>query len=136
MPLDPSITHLEVRRFLVMHEPREGLLDYAGLRAFTAEVGEALCGLPGRILVDGRATPKDYTFAEAFRLVQEFKDQPCFRTGRVAILNDYDRSFEKTQSVEFFAQEEGIDVKAFIDSDRAVGWLLREAPGSARSARS
>ena len=133
MPLDPSISRLDVRHFLVMHEPREGLLDYTSLRAFTEEVDAALCGRPGRILVDGRDTPKAYTFSEAFRLVQEFKDSPCFRAGRVAILNDYDRSFEKTQSVEFYAQEEGVDVKAFVDYDRAVDWLLREAPGAPSS---
>jgi hypothetical protein len=130
MSLPPSISLLEVRRFLVMHEPREGLLNYTQLRAFTEEVGEALCGRPGRIVVDGRDTPKAYTFSEAYRLVQEFKDAPCFRSGRVAILNDYDRSFEKTQSVEFFAQEEGLAIKAFIDYDRAVGWLLIDESGT------
>ena len=122
------IDHIELSRFLTFSYPDGTVMDYEKLRVFTRRVGEALCGKPGRILVDGRGTPKDYTFADAYRLVEEFKDAPCFRDGRVAILNDYELSFENTQSVAYHSQEAGLVVKAFVDYDHAAAWLLEDDP--------
>ena len=126
MSHDLSIDHIELSRFITLPYPDGTVMDYEKLRVFTRRVGEALCGAPGRILVDGRGTPKDYTFADAYRLVDEFKDEACFRSGRVAILNDYELSFEKTQSVAYHSQEAGLTVKAFVDYDRAAAWLLED----------
>ena len=126
----PDFHSMELRRFIRLPYPQDTVMDYQKLRVFTVEVAEALCGEPGRILVDGRGTPKDYTFADAYRLVDEFHETECFRDGRVAILNDYDLSFDKTQSVAFHSQEAGLQVRAFVEHDEAVAWLLSEEPAS------
>ena len=124
----PPIQTVAVRHYLVMRDSDPSDMDYARLRLFIQKVLDALCGEPSRILVDGRSTPSTYTFAEAYRLVEEFKHVPCIRTGRVAILGEYDESFERTQSLEAFAQEAGLAVKAFLEYEKAAEWLTSHTP--------
>ena len=130
---DRAVTTMALRHSLVMHEPVGETLDFIRLRAFTEEVGEALCGRTGRILVDGRSSTKDYFFADAYRLVQAFRDAPGFQSGHVAIAGHYHQDFEKAQALQFYFQEAGIDVRAFLDYEQAEAWLLGDDPTAGRA---
>ena len=128
MPL-PHIQTVEVRHYLIVREADRAPMDYTRLRRFIQSLLTRLCGEPGRVLVDGRDTPSTYTFSEAYRLVEEFKDEPCLQSGRVAILGDYDDSFDRKQALEAFAQEAGLAVRAFLSYEEAAGWLTNDWPG-------
>ena len=68
--------------------------------------------------MDGRQTARAYSFTDAYRLVQEFREHPVFAFSRIAILGDYDRNFDKTQAIEAFAQEAGRTSAPFWTTSR------------------
>ena len=127
----PHFHHVPVADFVVMRQDEGEELDLERLMASAQEVERELEGRTDRVLIDCRGVPKAYTFADAYRLAQAFRDAPGFTTGHVAIVGDYDEEFEKAQALEFHFQEAGSDVRAFLRYDEAAAWLSGEGPGEA-----
>ena len=136
MPLAPLAT-VELRHYALARQPAGSVLDYERLRQYVADVVAQMEHGPPRVLVDARRSARTYSFAEAFRLVQEFSQAAALRRARVAILGHFEQDFEKPQAIEAFAREAGLDVRAFLDYEEAVGYLMGDgdgAPGDADSA--
>jgi hypothetical protein len=123
MPTVPVAT-VELRHYAVTRQPEGGVLDYDRLRQYVADVVGQMENGPPRVLVDARHTARTYSFAEAFRLVEEFSQSPALRRARVAILGDFERNFEKPQAIEAFSRDAGLDVRAFLDYEAAVRYLM------------
>ena len=127
MPTAPLPT-VELRQYVLTRQPGGDVLDYERLRQYVADVISQLEKGPARVLVDGRQTVRTYSFAEAFRLVQEFGQMPALRRARVAILAAFEQDFEKPQAIEAFSREAGLNVRAFLDYEEAVRYLVGAPP--------
>jgi hypothetical protein len=122
--------HVPIADFVVLHEDRGRVLDLDELMAAAQEVERELEGRTARVLIDCRGVAKDYSFADAYRLAQAFREAPGFETGHVAIVGEYDEEFEKAQAVAFHFQEAGSDVRAFLSYEEAAAWLAEDLPGT------
>ena len=125
----PDFHHVPLADFVVMREDEGQVLDLKRLMESAWEVERELEERTDRVLIDCRGVAKDYSFADAYRLAQAFRDAPGFGTGHVAIVGDYDEEFEKAQALEFHFREAGSDVRAFLDYDEAATWLTGEHSG-------
>ena len=121
---DASIATVELRHYALARQPEGSVLDYERLRQYVADVVAQMEHGPARVLVDARQSLRTYSFAEAFRLVQEFSQSTALRRARVAILGHFDHDFEKPQAIEAFSREAGLDVRAFLDYEAAVDYLM------------
>ena len=125
----PDFHHVSVSDFVVLREDEGAVIDVERLLASAREVERQLEGRTDRVLVDARGAQKAYTFADAYRIAQAFKDAPGHRSGHIAILGDYEQDFEKAQALQYYYREAGVDARAFLDYDEAVTWLTGEHRG-------
>lgn len=106
----------------------EGALDFDAtatvLRAIAAENQVA-----GRdLLIDLReAQAQQLSYTDVHRLVRLLAEQPDAFRGRIALLDRYRDSFEKTQFFEASAEISGFDVRSFLNEAEAVAWLEHSA---------
>ena len=132
MPSSNAFHHFALADFFVLREGEGEVIDVDRLLESARKVERELDGQTHRILIDARGATKDYSYADAYRVVQVFKDAPGHRSGHIAIVGDYDHDFEKAQAMEYFYQEAGIDVRAFLDYEKAEVWLTDRRPGATR----
>lgn len=103
----------------------DGALDLARSRALLEQV---LASAQGHdVLVDLRSVSDDspLSFADVFQLVRMLQATPGGFRGRMALLGRDRPLFEKTQFFESSASEYGFQVRAFLDFEAAVRWLMR-----------
>lgn len=105
----------------------EGALDFDAtatvLRAVATENETA-----GRhLLIDLRAAQApQLSYSDVCRLVKLLDETPAAFRGRIALLDLYRDSFEKTQFFEASADISGFAVRSFLDEGKAVAWLEGE----------
>ena len=75
------------------------------------------------LLLDFRSVPTSFTYRDIYKVVLLISEQGAWSENRLAVLDDYDVEFEKTQFMEAAAQETGLQMRAFVDHDAAVAWL-------------
>ncbi len=76
------------------------------------------------LLIDLREAQSPYlTFADVYRLVRMLEHHQDAFCGRIALLDRYRDSFEKTQFFEASSGYVGLDVRAFLDEAAAIDWL-------------
>ncbi|MFN3596984.1 MAG: hypothetical protein ACK41D_06910 [Rubricoccaceae bacterium] len=113
----------------------DGSLDLARSRAL---LERALAAAAHRhdVLVDLRSVSDDspLSFADVFQLVRMLQATPGGFRGRMALLGRDRPLFEKTQFFESSASEYGFQVRAFLDFEAAVRWLMRTTDLSDKSA--
>ena len=124
MPSSYAFHHFALADFLVLRDDEGEVIDVDRLLESARKVERELSGQAQPILVDARGATKSYSYADAYRVVQVFKDAPGHRSGHIAIVGDYEHDFEKAQAMEYFYQEAGVDVRAFLDYERATEWLM------------
>lgn len=108
-----DVTEMTVEGDLDLEASREILLDV---------VRDA--GLAGHhLLVDLRGATSALSFRDVYQLVQVLVEHPAAFSGRLALLDTYDKSLEKAQFFQSSASERGFQVRAFVDEDAAVAWL-------------
>ncbi len=92
---------------------------------------DALCQLlsdgPKRerydLLFDVRDADVDLTMPDVWTLVQDLETCAPGFDQRLAILDDWDETFDRMQFMEASAHEVGFQVRAFIDFESTVNWL-------------
>lgn len=78
------------------------------------------------LLIDLRKAQSDLSFKDVYRLVQFLDQHPDAFSGRLALLDDYDDGFLKTQFLEASARDHGFEVRAFLKEAAAIAWLEGE----------
>lgn len=75
------------------------------------------------LLFDVRDADVDLTMTDVWTLVQDLDTCAPGFDKRLAILDDWDDTFDRMQFMEASAHEVGFQVRAFIDFESAVDWL-------------
>ena len=75
------------------------------------------------LLFDVRDADVDLTMPDVWTLVQDLETCAPGFDQRLAILDDWDETFDRMQFMEASAREVGFQVRAFIDFESAVNWL-------------
>lgn len=126
-----------IRGSQFIHGDHDGALDLAASREvlcqLLAEGAEGAGATPGSydLLFDVRDAEIMLTLPDVWRLLQDLDECDPGFDGRLALLDDWDDTFDRMQFFEASADEIGVQAKAFIDFEQAVNWLWdsRNAPG-------
>ena len=79
---------------------------------------------PGKsLLMDFRDVPTAFSYSDIYQIVQLISEQGAWTQNRLAVLDDYDAEFDKTQFMEAAAEERDLQIRAFIDPEEAIAWL-------------
>ena len=107
----------------------EGTLDFDATAAVLHAVALENEASGKHLLIDLRgAEGQQLSYTDVHRLVQLLDERPHAFRGRIALLDHYRESFEKTQFFEASADIKGFDVRSFLDEARAIAWLEGETP--------
>ena len=126
-----------IRGSQFIHGDHDGVLDLETSR-------EVLCQLLAEGAEDAGATPGSYdllfdvrdaeimlTLPDVWRLLQNLDACDPGFDGRLALLDNWDDTFDRMQFFEANADQIGVQARAFIDFEQAVNWLWdsRNVPG-------
>jgi hypothetical protein len=115
-----------VRGAQFIHADHDGTLDLASSRdtlctLLSEEAGES--NQKFDLLFDVRDAEIDLTMSDVWTLVQDIEQCAPGFDERLALLDDWDQTFDRMQFMEASAHEVGFQVRAFIDFESAVDWL-------------
>lgn len=121
-----------VRGSQFLHGEHEGTLDLESSR-------DALCQLLAEgakgagsdqgsyaLLFDVRDAVITLSMADVWTLLQDIDECDPGFDGRLGLLDDWDKTFDRMQFFEASADQLGFQARAFINFEKAVNWLWDE----------
>lgn len=118
-----------IRGSQFIHGDHDGSLDFE-------ETREALCTLLAEgaeeaghasgsydLLFDVRDAEIQLSMPEVWALLEDLDECDPGFDGRLALLDDWDQTFDRVQFFQDTADEIGLTARAFIDFEAAVNWL-------------
>lgn len=118
-----------IRASQFIHGDMDGTLDLAASR-------EALCTLLAEgakgtgdaagsydLLFDVRDADIQLAMKDVWELLKNLDECDPGFDGRLALLDDWDNTFDRMQFLESSADQIGVQARAFIDFEKAVNWL-------------
>lgn len=113
-----------VRGTQFIHADHDGTLELESSRdALCQLLSDGPQGERYDLLFDVRDADVDLTMPDVWTLVQDLETCASGFDQRLAILDDWDETFDRMQFMEASAHEVGFQVRAFIDFESAVNWL-------------
>lgn len=104
----------------------DGTLDLESSRHLVREIARASEASGKNVLIDIRGVRAKLSYPDVYRVVLCVAEHPAAFSGRVAVLDDYNDEFVKSQFFEASATVLGFSVRAFLDEDQAASWLEKE----------
>lgn len=113
-----------IRGTQFIHADHDGTLDLESSReALCTLLSDAPEGDPYDLLFDVRDADVELSMREVWTLVQDLDECAPGFDKRLAILDDWDETFDRMQFMEASAEMVGFQAHAFIDFENAVDWL-------------